>query len=223
MSLAKAFEDDTLLAYAMNGEPVPADHGVSGAGHRARLGRHQQHQVGGAHRGAEQRDRRAHHDQDLRPGRPRLPEQGGAAPADDQERGGAAVGLRRLPAGRQRVRGFAWSPVGRISRVEYSLDRGATWQAAALREPNIARAWARWDFEWDARPGDHVILDAGHRRPGQRAAGQHALERPGLRLQRAGAHPVQGGLTDLAGVSARPGLPRRWRARQAPPAWGRAC
>src|SRR5436305_1662735 len=27
MSLAKALEDDTLLAYAMNGEPVPPDHG----------------------------------------------------------------------------------------------------------------------------------------------------------------------------------------------------
>ena len=27
MSLAKALEDDTLLAYAFNGEPVPADHG----------------------------------------------------------------------------------------------------------------------------------------------------------------------------------------------------
>jgi len=56
------------------------------------------------------------------------------------------------------VRGFAWSPVGRISRVEYSVDRGVTWQPAALREPNLPRAWTRWDFEWQARPGDHVIL-----------------------------------------------------------------
>jgi len=75
-----------------------------------------------------------------------------------------------LSAGRQRVRGFAWSPVGRIGRVEYSLDRGATWQPAARREPNIARAWARWDFEWDARPGDHAILtravdDQGNAQP----------------------------------------------------------
>ena len=63
-----------------------------------------------------------------------------------------------LPAGRQLVRGFAWSPVGRIDRVEYSLDRGATWARATLREPNVPRAWTRWDFEWDARPGDHAIL-----------------------------------------------------------------
>jgi DMSO/TMAO reductase YedYZ molybdopterin-dependent catalytic subunit len=75
-----------------------------------------------------------------------------------------------LPAGPQRVRGFAWSPAGRISRVEYSIDRGASWHPAALREPNIARAWVRWDFVWDARPGDHVILtravdDQGNAQP----------------------------------------------------------
>jgi len=75
-----------------------------------------------------------------------------------------------LTAGRQRVRGFAWSPLGRISRVEYSLDRGATWAPAGLREPNVARAWAQWDFEWDARPGEHAILtratdDRGNTQP----------------------------------------------------------
>jgi hypothetical protein len=68
------------------------------------------------------------------------------------------------------VRGFAWSPVGGISRAEYSLDRGTTWQAAALREPNILRAWTRWDFEWDVRAGNHTILtraidDQGNAQP----------------------------------------------------------
>ena len=72
MSLAKAFEDDTLLAYAFNGEPVPAGSRIPGAGDRAGLGRHQQHQVGGADRGAQERDRRAHDDQDLRARRSRL-------------------------------------------------------------------------------------------------------------------------------------------------------
>ena len=75
-----------------------------------------------------------------------------------------------LPAGRQRVRGFAWSPAGRINRVEVSPDRGATWQPAAIREPNIPRALTRWDFEWDARPGEHAILtraidDQGNTQP----------------------------------------------------------
>jgi hypothetical protein len=48
--------------------------------------------------------------------------------------------------------------VARISRVEVSLDRGKTWQPVELREPNLPRAWTRWDVEWNARPGEHVIL-----------------------------------------------------------------
>jgi hypothetical protein len=54
--------------------------------------------------------------------------------------------------------------------VEVSVDRGATWRPATLREPNIPRAWVRWDAEWDARPGDHVVLtratdEHGHTQP----------------------------------------------------------
>src|SRR4030095_1622996 len=70
----------------------------------------------------------------------------------------------------RRAGGSAWARPGGITRVEYSLDRGATWQPATIREPNIPRAWARWDFDWDARPGDHVIMtraaaDHGNRQP----------------------------------------------------------
>jgi hypothetical protein len=41
--------------------------------------------------------------------------------------------------------------------VEYSLSQGKSWQVANLREPNIAAAWVRWDFEWVAKPGKHTI------------------------------------------------------------------
>jgi sulfane dehydrogenase subunit SoxC len=58
-----------------------------------------------------------------------------------------------VAAGRRLVRGRAWSPFGKIAKVDYSVDHGATWQAARLREPNIAAAWVRFDFDWDARPG----------------------------------------------------------------------
>ena len=118
ISLAKALEEDTLLAYAMNGEPVPADHGVSRAGHRPRLGRHQQHQVGRTHRGAKDRHRRAHHDEHLRARGPR-PTRARCCYASRRSRARwRCRGAAMLPAGRHRVRGFAWSPVGRISRVE---------------------------------------------------------------------------------------------------------
>jgi DMSO/TMAO reductase YedYZ molybdopterin-dependent catalytic subunit len=169
MSLTKAFEDDTLLAYAFNGEPVPPDHGFPvraivpgwvGINNIKWVGRIE---VRNSVIDVPTTTKTYVMEGPDYPSKPVLREQTIKS----------AVALpwgAMLPAGRQRVRGFAWSPVGRISRVDYSLDRGATWQPAALREPNIARAWARWDFEWDARPGDHVILtraadDRGNTQP----------------------------------------------------------
>ena len=169
MSLAKAFEDDTVLAYAFNGEPVPPDHGFPvraivpgwvGINNIKWVGR------------IEVRNSVI----DVPTTTKTYILEGPDYPSKVVLRLQtikSAVALpwgATLPAGRQRVRGFAWSPVGRISRVEYSLDRGVTWQPAALREPNIPRAWARWDFEWDARVGDHVILtratdDQGNTQP----------------------------------------------------------
>jgi sulfane dehydrogenase subunit SoxC len=169
MSLAKAFEDDTLLAYAFNGEPVPPDHGFPvraivpgwvGINNIKWVGR------------IEVRDSVI----EVPTTTKTYVLEGPDYPTKvvlRQQTIKSAVALpwgATLPAGRQRVRGFAWSPAGRISRVEYSLDRGGTWQPAALREPNIPRAWTRWDFEWDARPGDHAILtrasdDQGNTQP----------------------------------------------------------
>jgi hypothetical protein len=100
-----------------------------------------------------------------------------------------------LPAGRHRLRGFAWSPAGRINRVEVSVDRGAAWRTATLREPNIPRAWVRRDVEWDARPGEHVILTRATDEHGPHAAGPHSVERAGVRLQRAGTASGEGDLS----------------------------
>jgi sulfane dehydrogenase subunit SoxC len=169
ISLAKAFEDDTLLAYAFNGDPVPPDHGFPvraivpgwvGINNIKWVGR------------IEVRNTVI----DVPTTTSSYVLEGPDYPSKvvlRQQTIKSAVALpwpATLPAGRQRVRGFAWSPAGRISRAEYSLDRGATWQPATLREPNIARAWTRWDFEWDARPGDHTILaraidDQGNTQP----------------------------------------------------------
>ncbi|HKA33683.1 MAG TPA: oxidoreductase, partial [Candidatus Binatia bacterium] len=62
-----------------------------------------------------------------------------------------------VSAERRLVRGRSWSPYGKISKVEYSLDQGNQWRTARLREPNIAAAWVRWDFEWEPKPGKQTI------------------------------------------------------------------
>ena len=44
-----------------------------------------------------------------------------------------------------------------IARVEWSEDDGASWQLARLVEPQVQYSWARFEFDWDARPGDHAL------------------------------------------------------------------
>jgi sulfane dehydrogenase subunit SoxC len=157
ISVAKAMEEDTLLAYAMNGEQLPADHGFPvraivpgwvGINNVKWVGR------------IEVRD----HVIDVPTTTKTYVLDGPDYPTPVVLRLQTIKSAVALPwggtvaAGRQLVRGFAWSPQARIARVDVSVDRGATWRPATLRDPNIERAWVRWDFEWDARPGEHAIL-----------------------------------------------------------------
>ena len=56
--------------------------------------------------------------------------------------------------GPQTIEGRAWSGYGAIERVEVSTDDGATWAPAQLGR---AHGWRAWTATWDARPGDHVL------------------------------------------------------------------
>jgi hypothetical protein len=62
-----------------------------------------------------------------------------------------------LTAGRHLIRGRSWSAKGKIKTVEVSFDAGKSWHEARLREPNLAGAWARWDIDWDAKPGSYNL------------------------------------------------------------------
>jgi DMSO/TMAO reductase YedYZ molybdopterin-dependent catalytic subunit len=62
-----------------------------------------------------------------------------------------------LKAGPQKVVGYAWSPDGKIAKVDVSLDGGGNFQPATLVGPNIERAGSRWEFSFTANPGDLTI------------------------------------------------------------------
>ena len=62
-----------------------------------------------------------------------------------------------LAAGQQRIHGYAHSPAGPISLVEWSADSGLTWRAAELSGGQPDYSWARFEFVWDAAPGEHTI------------------------------------------------------------------
>lgn len=58
---------------------------------------------------------------------------------------------RIVDRGRHELRGRAWSGHGPIASVECSADDGRTWQAARLDPPADPAAWTGWRATWDAR------------------------------------------------------------------------
>jgi sulfite oxidase len=61
--------------------------------------------------------------------------------------------------GRVAVAGFAWAGEVDIARVDVSTDAGATWQAARLTGQAEKFAWRRFEFDFDAtRPEAYTIL-----------------------------------------------------------------
>jgi len=60
---------------------------------------------------------------------------------------------RIVDAGLHVLRGRAWSGWGPIERVDVSADGGSTWKSAGLGDAVRPHAWRSWSFEWDAQPG----------------------------------------------------------------------
>lgn len=162
MPVSKGLEDDTLLVYAMNGEPLPPDHGfpvrmlIPGWIGLANVKWVSRIQVA-----EEALFSPWNTESYVLIGPDYKPEGQAKGPVVTSQVVKSALELAwpgEVKAGRRTIRGRSWSGSGKIARVEYSLDEGKSWQPARLQEPNIGRAWVRWDFLWDARPGDHTIM-----------------------------------------------------------------
>ena len=59
-----------------------------------------------------------------------------------------------------KVRGAAWSCDADITKVEVSIDSGATWHGAQLVDSSVKNAWRLWEYDWrtPARPGKQTLL-----------------------------------------------------------------
>jgi sulfane dehydrogenase subunit SoxC len=67
---------------------------------------------------------------------------------------------RFVRAGPVTLGGRAWSGRAPVTRVEVSTDGGASWSDAALARADAAHpfSWRPWTFVWDARPGTSELL-----------------------------------------------------------------
>ena len=65
---------------------------------------------------------------------------------------------RFMEPGSVRLEGRAWSGLGPIVGVEVSVDGGETWQDAALGEAVGEFGWAAWTYDWEnVQPGEYEL------------------------------------------------------------------
>lgn len=194
LTAEKAMHPDTLLAWALNGEILPKDHGFPlralvpgwiGSTSIKWLGR-------------------------IEVSRERLWTRnnttsyvliGDGYPPEGEARGQpittqtikSALALpwpAALTGGRRRLHGFAHSPGGPIARVEWSDDAGANWREADLVGPQLQYSWARFEFTWEARPGEHAILTRATDAAGAVQPGAAPFNEKGYLFNQPIPHPI---------------------------------
>lgn len=163
----KSLDPDTLLAFEMNGEPLPISHGfplrlvVPGwagdcsvkwvteiqpldkefDGFWMKTG--YRYPVRPVAPGA------AVDPADLKPIEAIRPKSMIAGPAD-----GAGVGN-----GSVRIHGTAWAGESPVARVDVSTDSGRTWRAATLGRDKARYAWRLWELNWTPPgPGSYALM-----------------------------------------------------------------
>jgi sulfane dehydrogenase subunit SoxC len=178
LPLADALREEVLLAYAVNGQPLPPQHGFPlrvvvpgwyGMTHVKWL--QAITVVDEPFRGWQQEVAYHLKDSEEDPGRPvtrMLPRSLMVPPGIPD----FLTRSRRLEAGPCLLEGRAWSGRGPVERVEVSVDGGSTWGDAALGEPVSDFAWRGWTYEWKAEPGEHELScratdTAGNTQPAQ--------------------------------------------------------
>ncbi len=140
---------DSMLAVAMNGEPLPLDHGfpvrmiVPGLyGYVSatkwlidiELTTFEAYDAYWVERGWAQQ-----------------------APIKTQSRIDTPRPLADLRAGETAVAGVAWAQHRGIGRVEVRVDEGP-WMQAHLGAQDTIDTWRQWVYRWDAAPGRHALF-----------------------------------------------------------------
>ncbi|MBT2532305.1 molybdopterin-dependent oxidoreductase [Arthrobacter sp. ISL-48] len=62
----------------------------------------------------------------------------------------------RVRAGRMTIGGTAWAQTRGITKVEVQIDNGG-WAEAVLSAEASLITWRQWSFDWEATPGPHYV------------------------------------------------------------------
>jgi DMSO/TMAO reductase YedYZ molybdopterin-dependent catalytic subunit len=177
--IEKALHTDTILAYEMNGEPLPALHGyplraiVPGwEGAYAVKWLNHIEVIDKEHDGFFVKTAYRYPNRPIAPG-------ASVDPKDMIPLTGLIVKSfissplegAKIKPGKVRVGGFAWAGESSIAKVDLSLDNGITWIPARLGEERERYAWQSFEHTFDiTAPGSYLITsratdDKGHTQP----------------------------------------------------------
>jgi sulfane dehydrogenase subunit SoxC len=165
LSIADASGDEVILAYEVNGQPLPPQHGfplrlvvpgwygMTNVKWLARVTA-----VGEPFSGYQQAEGyRMLRDADD-PGEPvtRMAPRALMVPPGFPD---FMTRRRFVDRGPCPIRGRAWSGLAPITDVEVSADRGRSWHAAALEDADLGpHAWRAWSWTWEPdAPGDYEL------------------------------------------------------------------
>ena len=161
LPLEKALDPDTILAYEMNGEPLPRDHGfplraiVPGW-----VGSSQTKWLGRIVVSSDPQWTRNNTTSYVLIGDDYSPEGEALGQVVTEQNIKSALALpwpARLDEGQHHLRGFAHSPQGRITRVQWSDDGGTSWEESRVLDQQPQYSWAQFEFDWSATAGEHTI------------------------------------------------------------------
>ena len=164
LGLHDALMPDVLLAWEMNGEPLPPQHGaplrlvVPGwYGMTSVKWLASAEAIGEPFRGYQMTAAYRYRDDEAEEGEPvtRIQPRALMAPPGIPD---FFTRARTVPLGPVELDGRAWSGLAPVAAVEVSTD-GETWDGAQLERDVGGRwSWCRWTFGWDPPgPGDYVL------------------------------------------------------------------
>lgn len=164
LSLAEARGEDVLLAYELNGLPLPPQHGyplrlvVPGwYGMTNVKWLHAITAVAEPFTGYQQASAYRMRGTVDDPGTPlsRMAPRALMVPPGIPE---FPSRTRFLSSGPCRLEGRAWSGWGQIEQVEVSVDGGASWEVATLGDQPAPAAWRSWSHQWDPPGSGRFVL-----------------------------------------------------------------
>ena len=170
LPIAKATHPDTLLAYEMNGEPLPQQHGfplrllVSGwYGMNSVKWLVGIHVLGHEFKGFYMTERYMTANE---PGSP-IPYTYITKMRVKSIITNPAPG-EVIPASGYTLAGAAWSGEDQVVKVDISTDGGQSWSPVDVLHPNSGYSWYRWEYRWQpSGPGRYTLMSRATNNKGE--------------------------------------------------------